>query len=145
MASSDGRTIIAIDPGRSKCGIALLKNGVSPLLERSIVASEQLVVTISRMLRAYPEVSVIVIGSGTGSSTLARAIRNALPDMQVVLVDEHGTSLLARQRYLDDHPAVGWKRLVPAGLRVPNEPYDDYAALLLAERFLSTKPEKSSS
>jgi hypothetical protein len=57
--------------------------------------------------------------------------------MRIVLVDEKGTSLLARERYLKENPPAGWRRLLPSGMQIPKEPYDDYAALLLAERYLS--------
>jgi cysteine synthase len=113
-------------------------------VERSIVPADSLVVTMSRLMRTHPEISAIIIGSGTGSGTLSRAVRESLPNVPVVMVDERGTSLLARERYMNDHPVRGWKRLIPPGLLVPPEPYDDYAALLLAERYLLSERGKRS-
>jgi len=74
----------------------------------------------------------VVIGGSTGCHDLAVRLQDAGCNVQVV--DERGTSELARRRYLLDHPARGWRRLIPLGLRHPPEPYDDYAALILAER-----------
>jgi len=54
----------------------------------------------------------------------------------VELVDERETTLLARARYFADHPPRGWRRLVPRGMLLPPRPIDDYAALLIAERYL---------
>ncbi len=129
--------MLGIDPGRSKCGLAYVNWAADPIVERSVVPTESLVVTVCRMLRQHPEVEVIVIGSGTGSRTLAKAVHEALPESKIALVDEVGTSVLARQRYLAANPPKGWKKLLPKGLLVPDEPIDDYAALILAERFLA--------
>jgi hypothetical protein len=40
-----------------------------------------------------------------------------------------------RRRYLLDHPLCGLFKLVPVSLRTPGEPFDDYVAVVLAERF----------
>jgi RNase H-fold protein (predicted Holliday junction resolvase) len=56
--------------------------------------------------------------------------------LPVELVDERETSLLARARFFRDHPPRGWRRIVPRGMLLPDRPIDDYAALLIAERFL---------
>jgi RNase H-fold protein (predicted Holliday junction resolvase) len=130
--------VVAIDPGRSKCGLTFVEKSNTTHVERSIVPTERLIASLSILLRQHPEVTVILIGSGTGSATLARAIREALPMHQLIVVDEKGTSIIARQRYLEDNPPKGWMRFLPRGLRTPPEPYDDYAALLLAERYLES-------
>jgi hypothetical protein len=52
------------------------------------------------------------------------------------VVDERETTLRARARYFQAHPPRGWKRLVPRGMLLPPCPIDDFAALLIAERFL---------
>jgi hypothetical protein len=84
-------------------------------------------------------IDAIVIGDGTGSKTLARAIRAAYTEQRLDVVDEFGTSLAARARYCRENPARGWKRFLPVGLRTPGEPYDDYVALILAERWLQSR------
>jgi hypothetical protein len=50
-------------------------------------------------------------------------------------VDESHTSEQARRRYVNEKPAHGWRRLLPKALRTPETPYDDYVAILLAERW----------
>ena len=52
------------------------------------------------------------------------------------LVDERETTLQARARFFIDHPPRGWRRLMPRGMLLPDRPIDDYAALLIAERYL---------
>jgi RNase H-fold protein (predicted Holliday junction resolvase) len=141
LETEPGRNVIAIDPGNVKCGLVYLEIGGKTTVERAVVPSDHLVVSLSKLLRDHPSVSVIVIGSGTGSGTLSRAIRSSFPEKTVVLVDEKGTSLLARARYFQENPPRGWRRLLPIGMQLPQEPYDDYAALLLAERYLVSTSE----
>jgi hypothetical protein len=56
-----------------------------------------------------------------------------------VVVEERHSTERARARYYQDHPPHGWQRLLPAGLRVPSEPYDDYAAVVMAEDYLQKR------
>ncbi len=53
----------------------------------------------------------------------------------LVEVEERHTSEQARIRYLDATPVRGWRRLLPRALRVPETAYDDYVAIILAERW----------
>ena len=46
----------------------------------------------------------------------------------------------ARELYFREHPPRGWRRLVPTGLQLPPVPVDDYAAILIARRFLARDP-----
>jgi len=140
MATSVTRSVVAIDPGNAKCGLVLVEAGDHTRIVRSVVPTETLIVSLSQLIRQNPPVETILIGSGTGSHVLAKAIRTALPSAELLVVDEKGTTLLARQRYFKDHPPRGWKKLIPIGMLIPDEPYDDYAALLLAERYLATIP-----
>lgn len=121
--------IIAVDPGRSKCGLAIVRADGTVLL-RAIVDVEAICDRVRE--HAGGAGTVVVVGNGTGSARILETLRKA--GCQVEEVDETHTSELARQRYLADHPERGWRRLLPMGLRTPREPYDDYVALILAER-----------
>jgi hypothetical protein len=55
------------------------------------------------------------------------------------MVNEDRSSLEGRYRYLKEN-SRGLSRILPVGLRIPREPYDDYVAVILAERFLKTYP-----
>ncbi len=74
------------------------------------------------------------MGNGTGSSDIAAIIRESFPDKDLVLVDEHGTSELARNRFIALEPLPLIQRLLPRGMRSPHRAYDDYVAVILAER-----------
>lgn len=134
MSAPLRRRVIGVDPGRTKCGVAVVfEDGERIMLD--VVPTEQL----EQRLRAQIEegaVAAICIGHATTSDAVVELCRRALPDIPVVVVDESNTTLQARQRYYRDHPPRGLMRLVPQGLLVPKAPLDGYAALLIVERFL---------
>jgi hypothetical protein len=59
--------------------------------------------------------------------------------LEPVLVDEHRSSEQGRRRYFRDNPPRGWRRLLPVGLQTPPRAYDDYVAVILAERYLASR------
>jgi RNase H-fold protein (predicted Holliday junction resolvase) len=125
--------VLGLDPGTRKCGYALVSGvGVKPLA-LGIAPLEALGERLRELLAATP-VTVAAIGRGTNAAAVAEIAR-AL-GLRVELVDERETTLLARARYFDDHPPRGWRRLIPRGMLLPGQPIDDYAALLIAERYL---------
>lgn len=144
----ENETVLAVDPGRAKCGVAVVAGPVIQRLAMSVVETERLVVEVAALLRRFPAVSRLLIGGGTGSATLRRALQEMFPQIPLEVVDEHGSSERARARYVREIPGPGWRRLLPPGLRVPEHPYDDYVALLLAEEYFargggfSGSPEK---
>lgn len=125
------RVVLAVDPGRTKCGVAACAPGT--VIARAVVAPEALPALV-REWQARHGVTEIVIGNRTTSARVIALLEGA--GIRPSLVDEAGTTLRARARYFAEHPPRGWRRLVPRGLQVPPEPYDDYAAVLLAEAVL---------
>jgi RNase H-fold protein (predicted Holliday junction resolvase) len=125
--------VLAIDPGRHKCGAALM-DGSLEVITRGVIATSSLVSVARIWARAHrPE--VILVGSGTGGKRLAHDLKEL--GVPVQLVPECRTSLLARARYFEENPPRGWRRLVPLGLQTPPVPIDDYAAVIIAEQFLA--------
>jgi RNase H-fold protein (predicted Holliday junction resolvase) len=128
--------ILGLDPGTRKCGYALLERigcapvalGIAPFAQLS---------TALQALAAEHQVDMVALGRGTNSAQVA-TILTAL-GLPHALVDEYETTLRARGRFFCDHPPRGWKRFVPRGMLLPDRPIDDYAALLIAERYLAAK------
>ncbi len=125
-------TVLGLDPGTRKCGYALVADGAPPAL--GIVPLGELRDRLAELLATNP-VRIAAVGRGTNAAEVA-GIAAGL-GLEVALVDEHETTLRARARYFRDHPPRGWRRLIPIGMLLPERPIDDYAALLIAERFLT--------
>jgi RNase H-fold protein (predicted Holliday junction resolvase) len=140
MTSLDTDVVIAIDPGREKCGVAVVaaKRGV---LFRAVVDSKKLTELVGRLNSAYHPVRILM-GNGTGHNPLAQEMALILKNRQeadensLLLVDEYGTTEDARRLYWRENPPRGWRRLIPLGLQTPPEPVDGYVAWILAERYL---------
>lgn len=126
-------TVLAIDPGRSKCGIAVVTGGTEPeVLHRAVVPTDQITQVLAD-LAARHRLDLILIGNGTTSSEAAQAAETV--GVPVELVDERLTSVEARKRYFAQNPPRGLRRLIPTSLQTPDRPYDDYVAVILAERY----------
>jgi hypothetical protein len=131
-----GHFILAVDPGREKCGVAVVSP--SEVLAREVVSVGGLG-GLLRSLRTQFAFTEAVVGDRTGAGEVVAAIRREFPGVSVTLADEAGTTLEARRLYFVEHPPRGWRRLLPPGLRVPPEPYDDYAAVVLARRLAAER------
>lgn len=125
--------VLGLDPGTRKCGYAIVTALGAPPLTLGIAPVEALAERLRELLAVTP-VTVAAIGRGTNAEAIADLARQL--GLNVELVDERETTLLARARFFRDHPPRGWRRLIPRGMLLPDRPIDDYAALLIAERYL---------
>ncbi len=105
------------------------------ILARDIIDTPSLPVRVAHFVGRYG-IDIVILGDRTFARQTRDLIRSAGLTLEIVFVDEHRSSELGRLRFLQDHPAHGWKRLLPLGLRSPDRPYDDYVAVILAERYL---------
>lgn len=125
--------VLAVDPGREKCGIAVVdpRHGV---LARGVVPSDVIGAVAQQWTSAHRP-GVLVLGGGTALRRVRASLQDV--DLPTEVFPEANTTLLARSRYFDENPPRGWRRLIPRGLLSPPVPVDDYAAVLIAEGYLS--------
>jgi len=126
-------TVLAIDPGREKCGLAVV--GHAGVLHRHVLAPEHIPDVIPTLIASH-RVDQIIIGAGTGGSALASDLCELVDPIPVELVDETLSTHRAKARFFQENPPRGLLRLIPRGLLVPHKPYDDYVAVILAEEYL---------
>ena len=132
------KTVLAIDPGSSKCGMALVRRnalGKAELHWRAIVPTDAVIPKLHEAYAAEPY-QMIIIGGGNNSRRIVERIREHLPSMGILVVDERDTTMQARERYWLHNKRTGFRRFLPSTLQVPPEPVDDFVALILAERVL---------
>jgi RNase H-fold protein (predicted Holliday junction resolvase) len=129
--------VIAIDPGREKCGVAVVHK-TRGLLHKEIVPTSGLVAKVAVLLSEF-QPNAVILGNRTSSQTARQQLNDLLTsaneDRKLVLVDEHRSTDEARTRYWQENPPQGWKRLIPVTMQVPSVPVDDYVAVILAERY----------
>ncbi len=133
MNGQPRRVVLAIDPGRSKVGVAVCEPGA--VLARAVIPREAMPVLVQQWQERHA-VTEVVVGNRTGSDAVVAALVG-VAGVPVRRIDEAGTTLRARARYFLEHPPRGWRRLVPQSLQTPPEAYDDYVAVLLAEAALA--------
>lgn len=128
--------VLAIDPGKEKCGVAIVAEG--SVLLQEVLERKAYLTFLETAVQQY-KVNQVVLGDGTGSHEFLREIQTSFPNQGVTVVDEKFTSEEARKRYWCEHRPRGWRRILPTSMQLPPEPYDDYVAVILAERFLAQK------
>jgi len=126
--------VIAVDPGRQKCGIAVV-DAEGRVLERGVVPTAQMPERVKAWAEQYGA-EHLILGDRTTAREALEALLAAGLALQPIPVDEHQSTEAARKRYFLENPPRGWRRLIPTSLQVPPVPYDDYVAVILAERFL---------
>ncbi|MCS7208810.1 MAG: hypothetical protein NZ874_04480 [Fimbriimonadales bacterium] len=137
MSAGGANTVryLAIDPGSHKAGVAVAERVGDEwrVLFRAVVPQERLHETLQICIVQHAPQRFLV-GAGTGAKRLLPQLREWLPQINWELIEERDTTLQARELYFRYHPPRGWRRLLPKGMRIPPEPYDDYAALALIMR-----------
>jgi len=134
------RAMLAIDPGRDKCGLAVVTLAGEALAQEVIPAGA--LAGRARELAERYDIAVIVVGDRTGADAALEALESALPDIETAAVDEHRSSEEARRLYFREHPPRGWRRLIPSTVQTPPRAYDDYVAVILARRYLRAGGEQ---
>jgi hypothetical protein len=130
--------VAGLDPGSAKCGLVLSDVPRRRIVQALVVPPEE----AWRTLRDWHSglgLGAVVIGNGTGAGPWRERLAALVP---VVMVEEQGTTLAARDRYWRLFPPRGWRRWLPAGLRQPPRDWDDVVAQLLLERWLGHELER---
>lgn len=127
--------ILGFDPGRDKCGLAVV--GLDRQLHyHQVVPAREAIATIQALGQKFP-IALLVMGDQTTAKRWKQQLRQELPEpLSIIMVDERYSSLEARDRYWQMYPPRGLSRLLPRGMRQPPRPVDDIVAIILIERYL---------
>jgi RNase H-fold protein (predicted Holliday junction resolvase) len=127
--------LLGFDPGKDKCGLAVI--GLDRQRHfQAVVPCSEAIAQIQDLLGKYP-ISLLVMGDLTTSKQWQTQLKDNFPNLLVVTVDESYSTQEARQRYWEMYPPKGIVKLVPLGMRSPSRPVDDIVAIILVERYLN--------
>lgn len=129
--------LIAIDPGRKKCGMVLASTEIKSVLRAKVVRTN----SVNRLIKLWNQmndIDSIIIGNGTNSQSLSNEIK-LNNYISFYTVEEKNTTLRARDRYWEIWPKNFLLNLIPNGMIVPQTNLDALAALVLLEDFLHYK------
>lgn len=133
-----GGKVLAIDPGREKVGAALL-NQREEILHLNIITRAEIIKEIEELIDEW-DLEVVVIGDGTGSHRLAEDILSVLPaELELKFIPEKGSSVKAARLYRRREGGPISRLLAPFISWRPSRPLDDYAAVVLAKKYLQKK------
>ena len=122
--------VVAVDPGRSKCGLVLVDVNQSLVVEGGVRLASDVEALLSSWCTDSAGVDRILLGDGTSSAEWLNRLQTLA---SVQLVDETGTTLRARDRYWQLWPPQGWRNWIPRGLLIPPGELDALAALVMLE------------
>lgn len=127
--------ILGLDPGRDKCGLAVM--GADHIIYwHQVVAATQVIESVNTLFQTYP-ISLLVMGNQTTSEKWYQNLRSGFSaSLRIIKIDERYSTLEAREKYWQMYPPQGIRSLIPRQLRTINRPIDDIVAIILIERYL---------
>ncbi|HEY9901502.1 MAG TPA: pre-16S rRNA-processing nuclease YqgF [Candidatus Sericytochromatia bacterium] len=128
--------ILGFDPGRDKCGVAVMGKE-RQLLYHQVVPSQEAIATLQQLCQQFAIETIVMGDQTTAKSWKQKILQNLEESVPIILVDERYSTLEARDRYWQMYPPKGFGRLIPKGLREPPRPIDDIVAILLIERYFA--------
>jgi RNase H-fold protein (predicted Holliday junction resolvase) len=132
-SSAQRARYLGIDPGRTKCGFAVVyDDGARACID--VVPTSEIEGRIQGEVQSGG-VAALCVGHATSSAAIVALCTARWPSIPLRVIDETNTTFEARERYFADNPPKGLWRLIPRGLLVPKVPLDGYAALLIVERY----------
>ena len=127
--------ILGIDPGREKCGLAIM-DYEEQVLVQEVLSTTELIKRINSLAVEYT-LDNLVIGDGTLAEEIVHNLESQLNfEIEIITVDESYSTLEARKLYWQQNSRRGWRKLLPTSLQTPPVEIDDYAAIILIKRFL---------
>ena len=126
--------ILGIDPGRDKCGVAVLNSSAEILFEQVIETAE--FETILKKLAAQYNLQLAILGNGTTHKNAEKILRGL--NLEVKIVDEKHTTEESRRLYWKKNPPTGWRKILPTSMQVPPVPVDGIVAEILVTRHLAS-------
>ena len=128
--------VIAIDPGKYKCGLVLAELSEKKVYKAIILKSSSLRKYV-RNLNNVEDISQIIIGNGTTS----REIKGKLDFLkkEIITCEEKNTTYRAKARYFELFPIKGWKFLIPKEMFILNKNLDAISALIILEDYCKIK------
>jgi RNase H-fold protein (predicted Holliday junction resolvase) len=127
--------LLALDPGSDKVGTAVLSY-TKEEKEKTIVKKEELLDHLAEIFNNY-QINEIIIGSGTGAEAVKKMVSSRYSDFKITMVAEEYTTEEAQARYLEEKPMSNYEKLLRKVVSWKlKKPLDDYAALIIGEKYL---------
>lgn len=124
--------IVGIDPGRDKCGVAVLNSSAEILFEE-VIETAEFEIILKKLCTEF-NLQLAILGDGTTHKNAEKILRGL--NLEVKIVDEKHTTEEARKLYWKKNPPGGWRKILPTSMQVPPVPVDGIVAEILVTRHL---------
>lgn len=126
-----GFVIVGIDPGKEKCGVAVVRVD-GEVISKTTVHAERVADAVAA-LAAEHTVELVALGDGTGWEEVSKRVKERYTG-KLLSVSEKGTSLEARELAWREHPPPFVFRLFPKLFWPTPKDLDSWAAVVIARR-----------
>ena len=128
--------LIAIDPGKCKCGLVLV-DLIQKKVDQAIVLNSELLPKYVKSLNSYENISKVIVGNGTTSKQNIEKLK--FLKKELIVVEEKNTTFRAKKRYFELFPIRGLKNLLPKEIFIMNKNLDAVSALIILEDYCNYK------
>ena len=128
--------VIAIDPGKSKCGLVLAEIS-KKVVYQAIILKSELLADYVRDLNTVEDITRIIIGNGTTSRDITKKVD--FLKKEIISFEERNTTYRAKERYFELFPNKGWSFIFPREVFILNKNLDAISALIILEDYCKMK------
>ena len=128
--------VIAIDPGKSKCGLIVANIREKKVYEAQVINSHLLLKYIKKIYQNEQNLQFI-IGNGTSSKNYIKDLNQLVPN--VIVAEEKNSTYRAKQRYFEIFPLPVMYSFLPREIFILNKNLDALAALIIIEDYFQVK------
>ena len=128
--------LIAIDPGKCKCGLVLVDLNLKKV-DQAIVLNSEFLPEYLKNLTNLENISNVIIGDGTTSKQNIEKLEFIKKD--IIVVEERNSTFRAKKRYFELFPIRGLKIFLPKEIFILNKNLDAVSALVILEDYCNDK------
>ena len=120
--------VIAIDPGKNKCGLVLAEISEKKVYKAIILKSELLENYVRNLIIAE-DISQMIIGNGTTNKEIREKL-NFFKN-EIIIFEEKNTTYRSKARYFELFPISGLRFLMPREIFILNKKLKYYKIRIL--------------
>ena len=128
--------VIAIDPGRFKCGLIIADVNEKKVHKAIVLKNNHLLKYVKKKYQNENNFQCL-IGNGTSSKNYIQELNQFIPDL--IIAEEKNSTYRAKDRYFEIFPLRGFKSLFPKEVFLLNKNLDALAALIIVEDYFEFK------
>jgi len=128
--------LIAIDPGKCKCGLVLV-DLTHKKVDQAVVLNSESLPKYVKSLNSYENISKVIVGNGTTSKQNIEKVEFIKKNL--IVAEEKNSTYRAKKRYFELFPIRGLKIFLPKEIFIMNKNLDAISALIILEDYCNEK------